>query len=142
MNPPKKGKVLGFPTEWLEFAKSDLRLANLAAADPVIRREQICFHAQQAAEKAIKAILLLNRIEFPLTHDIEELLEVAESNGMDLPEDVKESGLLTPYAVDSRYPGYWFEVTEAEFTEALRIAGQAVQWAQETISKKNNCVRE
>ncbi len=44
------------PNEWLSYAKSNLRLAYLAAEDEFVRREQVCFHAQQAAEKAIKAI--------------------------------------------------------------------------------------
>ena len=73
MNPKGKEKVPGLPNEWMSHAKSDLRLAHLAAADNLVRREQACFHAQQAAEKAIKAILLSQGIEFPLTHDIEEL---------------------------------------------------------------------
>lgn len=58
MNPKGKGRVPGLPNEWLSHAKSDLRLAYLAAGDEFVRREQVCFHAQQAAEKAIKAVLL------------------------------------------------------------------------------------
>lgn len=65
MNPKGNGRVPGSPDEWLSHAKSDLRLASLAAEDELVRREQVCFHAQQAAEKAIKAVLLSREIEFP-----------------------------------------------------------------------------
>jgi len=49
-----KGKALGSPEDWIEHAKSDLRVAQIAVADAFVRFEQICFHAQQAAEKAIE----------------------------------------------------------------------------------------
>lgn len=117
----------------MSHAASDLRLAHLAAGDESIRREQVCFHAQQAAEKAIKALLLSRSIEFPLTHDIEELLEIAESSGISLPADVREAGLLNPYAVESRYPGYWFEITEADLAEAMQSAERTLAWAAAEI---------
>jgi len=96
MNPKGKGRVPGFPEEWLSHAKSDLRLAHLAAGDELVRREQVCFHAQQAAEKAIKAVLLSREIEFPLTHDIEQLLDIVESNDVTLPENIQKSDFSPP----------------------------------------------
>ena len=54
MNPGRGRKPLGSAPEWMDHAESDLRLAQLAAGDPSIRAEQICFHAQQTADKAIK----------------------------------------------------------------------------------------
>lgn len=131
MNPKDGGKVPGSPDEWIDHAKSDLRIAHLAAGDELVLRSQACFHAQQAAEKAIKAVMLSQRIRFPLTHDIEELLEIAESNGLALPEDVAEAGNLTPYAVEARYPGYWHEITEDDLKEAIRLAEITVKWADE-----------
>ncbi|MBI4318984.1 MAG: HEPN domain-containing protein [Chloroflexi bacterium] len=133
MSPRTTGRVPGSPEEWMSHAASDLRLAHLAAGDESIRREQVCFHAQQAAEKAIKALLLSRSIEFPLTHDIEELLEIAESSGISLPADVREAGLLNPYAVESRYPGYWFEITEADLAEAMQSAERTLAWAAAEI---------
>lgn len=133
MKPEDSGKLPGSPIEWMSHAESDLKLARLAAGDPSIRREQVCFHAQQAAEKAIKAVLLSQEIEFPLTHDLEELLEIAENNGIELPEGIREAGLLTPYAVETRYPSYWVEITEADLKEALRIAELTIAWANEKL---------
>lgn len=133
MKPEDSGKLPGSPAQWMSYAESDLRLARLAAGDPSIRREQVCFHAQQAAEKAIKAVLLSQHIEFPLTHDLEELLEIARSKGIELSDEVREAGLLTPYAVETRYPGLWSEISDADLREAMRIAELTIAWAHEKI---------
>lgn len=135
MSPKNARKVPGSPDEWMDHAESDMRLACLAAGDRFIRREHICFHAQQAVEKAIKAVLSAGTIEFPLTHDIEELLEITGSNDINLPESVREAGLLTPYAVETRYPGYWMDVTENDVQDALRIAKKVIEWAKRVIDE-------
>lgn len=129
----KPKKMPGSHQEWLSHAKSDLRLAHLAATDEFVRREQACFHAQQAAEKAIKAVLVLGGIEFPLTHDIEELLEIVNTSGTIPPKEVQEAGLLTPYAVEFRYPGAWIEISETDLQEALQTAEHVVAWAETVL---------
>jgi len=129
----KPKKIPGSPQEWLSYAKSDLRLAHLAATDELVRREQACFHAQQAAEKAIKAVLVSGGIDFPLIHDIEELLEITETSGITLPNEIQEAGLLTPYAVEFRYPGSWIEISEADIEEALQTAERVVAWAENVL---------
>ena len=138
MSPQNKKRALGSPPEWLSHAESDMKLARLAADDPDIRREQACFHAQQAVEKSIKAVLLSQHIEFPFTHDIEELLEIAENNGIAISEDIREAGSLNPYAVETRYPGYWLEISDAEITEAMRTAEQAIVWAKKFLESKGD----
>lgn len=123
-------KVPGSPDEWMDFAESDVSLARLAAGNASIRREQVCFHAQQAAEKAIKAVLIAKGLGFPLTHDIEELIELAEAGGLQMPDSVREAGLLSPYAVETRYPGSWTGITASDVDEALHTAEQAISWAK------------
>jgi len=54
MNPQNSKRVPGSAREWLSHAESDLRLAKLAANDPYIIGGQVCFHAQQAAEKSVR----------------------------------------------------------------------------------------
>lgn len=51
------------PREWLTRARSDLALAR--AHPEGVLLEDLCFHAQQAAEKTIKAALVQHEIEFP-----------------------------------------------------------------------------
>ncbi len=57
----------GSPADWLRHAPSDLELARIARP-PEVLLEALCFHAQQAAEKALKAVLIAHRIPFPKTY--------------------------------------------------------------------------
>lgn len=76
MSPADSQALPGSPDEWLTSAQSDLRLANIGRDDPGVLAAQVCFHAQQAAEKALKAFQRSREVRFPLTHDLEQLLEV------------------------------------------------------------------
>ena len=53
------------PREWLNRARSNLAMAKMEAEG--IYLEDLCFNAQQAAEKAIKAVFIKRQIEFPYT---------------------------------------------------------------------------
>ena len=109
---------------WLRYAREDLHQSEsvLAQDQPVFRHA--CWFAQQAAEKALKAGLVLLQRSFPRTHDLSRLLDLLPSNwairaaGADLPA-------LTEWATESRYPGDWEEATQAEAETAVRTA-QAV----------------
>lgn len=61
------------------------------------------FHAQQAAEKLLKAILSHAGIAYPRTHQLVELLDLAADHGLELPAEAEELRHLTPFAVDFRY---------------------------------------
>lgn len=88
--------------EWISHASSDLRLALIAAGDAQVLPEMAAFHAQQAAEKALKAVLVHHQVDFPRTHDIQQLLKLIESVGVQAPPEVGEADLLSPYAVSFR----------------------------------------
>ena len=64
------------PVVWLEYAESDLALAKIGKATKKIKYSSLCFHSQQSAEKAIKAVLVFYKIDFPKTHDIRTLLKL------------------------------------------------------------------
>ncbi|MEW5944980.1 MAG: HEPN domain-containing protein [bacterium] len=55
-------------------------------------------------------MLIATGIEFPLTHDLEQLVEIAKSGGLAIPDNIFQIGALTPYAVETRYPGYWEKI--------------------------------
>jgi HEPN domain-containing protein len=112
---------------------SNLTLASQPKLDQVYW-EDLCFEAQQDAEKAIKGVLVLKGIRFRFVHDIAELLTLLEQNKMPVPEVVRAAAALTDYSVEARYPGPFEPVTENEFTEALRIAKAVVSWAEGQIS--------
>jgi len=61
---------------WLAYARSDCDAAHALLRDPDHYPRQVCFLAQQAAEKALKAVLVLLEIEFPFTHDLDRLREM------------------------------------------------------------------
>ena len=119
------------PGEWLNRARSNLLRARRRTSDVYL--EDFCFDAQQAAEKAIKAVMLKRRVEFPYSHDLARLLALLEAAGEDVPDAVIQAADLTDYATVTRYPGMAEPVTEQEYANAVSIAEAVVQWAEERI---------
>jgi HEPN domain-containing protein len=64
------------PQAWLRRARSDLALGQVASRVPEALPEDACFHAQQCAEKALKALLVHKKKPFPRTHVLEYLLDL------------------------------------------------------------------
>ena len=75
-------------------------------------------------------------MRFPRTHDLAELLTLVEQAGQSVPERVKRASILTPYAVESRYPGLSEPVSKEEYEEAIAIAEEVVRWAETVIGKE------
>lgn len=120
------------PREWLNRAQSNLALANTQGAGVYL--EDLCFNAQQAAEKAIKALLIQRGVAFPYVHDITQLLTILEQSGQEIPPSIRQAERLTRFAVLTRYPGVAPEVTTEEYAEAVRVAEAVVQWAEKLMS--------
>jgi HEPN domain-containing protein len=121
------------PREWLNRAMSNLALAK--SKIPGTYLEDLCFEAQQAAEKAIKAVMIRRNIEFPYVHDLARLLSMLEEAGEEIPEVVRKAEELTRYALITRYPGIARPVSEHEYAEAVAVAEQVVHWADELIGR-------
>ncbi len=119
------------PREWLNRAHSNLARSKLRA--PNVYLEDLCHDAQQAAEKALKGLLLARGIQFPLTHDLSAILSLVEQAGVDIPPHVFEGAALTLYAVATRYPGPMRPVTEAEYSDAVNVAERVVRWVEEVL---------
>jgi HEPN domain-containing protein len=117
----------------LRFAYSDLDLAQ-AKAGPRVMLEMLCFHAQQAAEKAIKPVLLKHAVEFPRTHNLQVLLELLPES-VPVPPGVAQAAELTEYAVALRYPAESEPVTSAEHRQAVSQAGAVVAWAEGILQR-------
>lgn len=108
--------------EWLEHARADLdACAALIAAGLA---GEALFHAQQCAEKAMKALLTWHQVSFKKTHDLDELKHACLPLAGDAAAHLAGIEKLSQYAWRFRYPGapYAPERTEAE--EAWRAAGQ------------------
>lgn len=89
---------------WLASADNDLRAGRAIASAALPSYETASFHAQQAVEKALKALLVRHQIDFTKTHDLGELRMLAAGCGLDPAVVPPEVAALTPYAVDARYP--------------------------------------
>lgn len=127
--PMTKTTQPGSPEEWLDHARSDLAYARLGERDPEVLPNQAAFHAQQAAEKAIKAAMIHHNIAFPFTHDLEGLIKRWTDAGHPWPAELADVDTLSPYAAETRYPGYFYEVSAAEVRAAIEMAEKIVAWA-------------
>jgi HEPN domain-containing protein len=97
--------------------------------------EDLCFHAQQAAEKALKAVYVDNGWTFRYTHDLETLLSGLRQKGMEVPSEILETDVLSRYAWEARYPGLDEPVSEQEYQEAIRMAEAVLTWAATQLGK-------
>ncbi|MDP2183224.1 MAG: HEPN domain-containing protein [Actinomycetota bacterium] len=120
------------PAEWLRFAEEDLGLATRVSKDSSVSPRAACWHAQQAAEKALKAALLEQGSTFPRTHNLLALRALlnAERAEQLRPEDLAE---LTAWAVEARYPGDWDEPDREAAVAAARMAADIVAAATDWI---------
>lgn len=102
---------------------------DLAACEVLLKEafedyENAGFHAQQSAEKFIKAFLISRQIEFPKTHDITLLRQLVARVDPELAKKLAIADSLTPYGVEFRYPGDFPSVSRDEGEKALRLAEQ------------------
>jgi HEPN domain-containing protein len=119
------------PFEWMNRARSNLIQAQTEVAGVYL--EDLCFQAQQAVEKAFKALLLRREVRFPYVHDIAQLVQLLEEAGEGVPGRVRESTRLTEYAVAARYPGVIEPVDPQEYREAVGLAEEAVRWVESRL---------
>jgi HEPN domain-containing protein len=129
---PQDRHAPGTPQDWLVRARSDLALARLPLPQDALY-EDLCFHAQQAAEKALKAVYQCHGWTFRYTHDLKELVTDLESKGLTVPPEVDDAIVLTSFAWESRYPGLGEAVSEKEYRDAIRHAEAVVAWAEREI---------
>ena len=132
---PKEGSSPGSTLDWLARAKGSLVMAKQTRPEGTFL-EDYCFQAQQAAEKALKAVYQHLGVVFRYTHDLEELGAMLEAKGIRVPESVKDAVILSKYAYEGRYPGPYEPVTEEEYREAISLAEVVVVWAESVIQGK------
>jgi len=90
--------------KFIELAERDRRAFHVLAAATEIDHAVAGFHAQQAVEKALKAVLIGHGVEFKRTHDLQLLADrLVGDLGMQLPVSEAELRRLTPFAVEARY---------------------------------------
>jgi len=108
--------------QWLRKAEQDMRAAQSLLEDEPPLQYPSCFHSQQAAEKYLKAFLVYNQVDFPKTHDIQKILDLASSVDPQLARSLGSVIGLTEYAVQVRYPSDIPEPDTEEAKAALALA--------------------
>lgn len=106
---------------WLRYSAEDLDLAVYGLTDKASRPRHVCWYAQQAAEKALKATLILEGKAFPSTHDLAALIDLLPET-WPLRRTHIELAPLTQWAVGAMYPRDWGEATEKDAKEAVDLA--------------------
>lgn len=108
--------------EWIEKAEEDcLAVEELYRISVRRFAAIICFHAQQCAEKCLKALLISYNIEPPRTHSLETLLDLIVDKVPELEQCRDRLTGLTPYSVEYRYPGVVAMPDDAEYcAETIR----------------------
>ncbi|MGZ8842938.1 MAG: HEPN domain-containing protein [Pyrinomonadaceae bacterium] len=100
--------------EWIEKADNDYRAGALLRQSAEDVYDAISFHAQQCAEKYLKAWLSECEVDFPRTHDLEALAKLAAPTLSGLENVIDDLRFLTSFAVEIRYPGITAEMEDAE----------------------------
>lgn len=121
--------------EWLRIAHSNLKIGKsyYKLIDEGIRFEEFCYDLQQCVEKTLKALLIHNKIKFPKTHVISELVDLLIQNDIEVPETIFKAFELTQYAVETRYPDDYHAITEDEYNDAVQIAEMVYNWAEKLV---------
>lgn len=117
--------------DWVSRAEASLALAKVVAKGVVI--EDLCYQAQQAAEKALKAVYISRQAPFVYIHNIDTLLLGLEAIGFEIPESVDAAGELTRYAVETRYPGGFEPLTPEDLARAIGLAESVLVWARTQV---------
>lgn len=110
-------------------AKRDTLTLQLLTQSGRAPHESIGFHAQQACEKYIKAVLVLNGVVFERTHDLVTLHQLAAQHGVSVPVELEKLRALNSYAVQFRYEACTLEAVSTAECEAI-VCGM-MQWLEQ-----------
>ncbi len=117
-------RVLQKVRQWVAYADEDLELAQHALG--MGRRcphRLVAYHAQQCAEKYLKAYLVHRGVDFPYTHNITLLLELCQPSA-EWSADLQEADTLTRFSVRARYPGEDVIVSPESAAQAVTVASR------------------
>ncbi len=117
---------------FLRIARSDLQAFEILASHPDSEFGPTCFHAHQTIEKSLKAVLTLKKLDFPRTHDLEELAQSIIDRGVNPPITPRDYRRLNPFAVAFRYDDQIIVLVTRE--EAGQFARQTLAWAEIVVN--------
>lgn len=130
---PDSSSALAEAREWLARADEDLSAADVLLRSTPPHLGTAAYHAQQAAEKGLKAFLVGNNAVFRLTHNLEDLLPSCETLDPGFGQFRPAARTLTPYGTRFRYPGGPLHPTAGEAEQALQLAGALVVFVRQRL---------
>ena len=130
--PPEGASVL------LEKARGDAYVVSKSVNDMGIADWIAGFHAQQAAEKALKAILVYRGIDYPRTHNLRVLSRLLQGGGFEVPPGVDDLNALSPYGTAARYGDFpaFGPDTSLDRRWALACVERTLEWAARLLESK------
>ncbi|MGD9893681.1 MAG: HEPN domain-containing protein [Dehalococcoidia bacterium] len=120
---------------WLRFAEEDPRAAETLIHVSGVLPRHVCWLAQQAAEKALKAILIFEQLDYPRRHDLDLLILL-------IPENWSARGVqvdlarLTEWSMEARYPGDWPDATDEDAHQAVTTAHTVVDAVMHDLAQR------
>lgn len=118
----------------LRRACDDLYIVQRLMEDPQAPAWVLGFHAQQAAEKALKAALSSVGRQYPRTHNLDMLSALIQAEGLEPPPCAADLGVLTPFGVVLRYEDAPSEECHGvASTQLLHLAEEVISWARQLI---------
>jgi HEPN domain-containing protein len=120
---------------WLLKADNDLRSAKklIKGNNPIL--DTAVFHAQQCAEKALKAYLAFKKQPLQRTHDLVFLIELCIEFDNGFERFVDEANILSPYSSAFRYPDIILEPDKKDVLEAIEKAERILAFTRQLIKK-------
>lgn len=115
----------------LARAVDDETLVRKVCSDADVADSIVGFHAQQAAEKLIKAVLAARGVAFVKSHALSYLIGLVEENDIEAPDELSEADVLSPWAVEFRYEGE--DPPALDRSAALGLVEQLRAWAENEI---------
>lgn len=105
---------------------------NLASAE--VPTDAVCFHSQQAAEKAVKALIAARRLVPQRTHDLTTLLNDAHAAGWPVDPLREPCEVVNPHSVAARYPGVQLEPTHDEARTCAAAEEEVVRMVKSMLA--------
>lgn len=127
--------------EWLKFASNDINCAKHSLSMHPVPLEIVCYHCEQAAEKALKGYLIYQNVEPPRTHILKLLCKMCTDIDETFKEISEQCGNLTLYGVQPRYP-FEIDITENDMKKAILDAGQVMEFVLQRIQLTEEITQE
>ena len=117
----------------LRLADRDIKVFDILVDESEAHLSIVLFHAQQALEKSLKAVLFSRQIEFRRTHDLTELTQLLRQGGIETPvaDDILER--LNPFAVTFRYDDMDIDLMMTR-EDAVGTVVEVRKWAEAQVS--------